>query len=208
MGKRIVKTQRTYTGKEIPFATLFPLSPGKCRRCGEPLPPGRRSWCSDNCRNLATFEIEIKRGRSSTIRKALFKRDAGICAGCACDTERRYRALRAAYWSLCSYYSGNHPGIARLSVTALIVEFVAPDFPGTFSHIWEADHIKAVVNGGQHDLSNLQTLCIPCHRLKTHADRQIAKYARSFLQELEREAKLLLYSTRSNMMICSNSPVS
>lgn len=35
-------------------------------------------------------------------------------------------------------------------------------------HTWEADHILPVVEGGgECDLSNLRTLCLPCHRAET-----------------------------------------
>lgn len=32
------------------------------------------------------------------------------------------------------------------------------------------DHVKALVNGGENRESNLQLLCVPCHKLKTTAD--------------------------------------
>ena len=32
---------------------------------------------------------------------------------------------------------------------------------------WEADHIVAVVEGGDSSLDNMRTLCIPCHRTVT-----------------------------------------
>ena len=32
------------------------------------------------------------------------------------------------------------------------------------------DHIVALVNGGENRESNLQILCVPCHRLKTQVD--------------------------------------
>jgi 5-methylcytosine-specific restriction enzyme A len=32
---------------------------------------------------------------------------------------------------------------------------------------WEADHVVPLVDGGGFDLSNLQTLCVECHRRKT-----------------------------------------
>lgn len=34
----------------------------------------------------------------------------------------------------------------------------------------EVDHIVALVNGGTDALSNLQSVCITCHKLKTGAD--------------------------------------
>ena len=41
---------------------------------------------------------------------------------------------------------------------------------------WEADHKVAVAEGGgESDLSNFQTLCIPCHAKKTKAQQERAK---------------------------------
>lgn len=35
---------------------------------------------------------------------------------------------------------------------------------------WQADHITALINGGENRETNLQTLCLPCHSLKTKKD--------------------------------------
>lgn len=40
------------------------------------------------------------------------------------------------------------------------------DWPDGF----EADHIQALVNGGEDKETNLQVLCIPCHEAKTAQD--------------------------------------
>jgi 5-methylcytosine-specific restriction protein A len=32
------------------------------------------------------------------------------------------------------------------------------------------DHRQALINGGSHRESNLQLLCVPCHKVKTRAD--------------------------------------
>lgn len=32
---------------------------------------------------------------------------------------------------------------------------------------WEADHILPLVEGGTHDLSNIRTVCVPCHTTLT-----------------------------------------
>lgn len=38
---------------------------------------------------------------------------------------------------------------------------------------WEADHIVAVIEGGGAcGLENFQTLCVPCHKLKTKEGRR------------------------------------
>lgn len=43
---------------------------------------------------------------------------------------------------------------------------------------WDCDHIRALVNGGQHREYNLRPLCkVPCHANKTRAD--VAEKARS-----------------------------
>jgi len=40
----------------------------------------------------------------------------------------------------------------------------------------EVDHILPIAKGGQTELDNLHTLCVPCHRLKTR--RQVSRRAR------------------------------
>lgn len=35
---------------------------------------------------------------------------------------------------------------------------------------WDADHVVALVNGGEHAEGNLQVACVACHRGKTAAD--------------------------------------
>lgn len=34
---------------------------------------------------------------------------------------------------------------------------------------WQADHIVPLVEGGTHDMENLRTLCVPCHKVETAA---------------------------------------
>jgi 5-methylcytosine-specific restriction endonuclease McrA len=39
---------------------------------------------------------------------------------------------------------------------------------------WELDHKNPLIDGGTHELSNLQTLCVPCHHKKSareHSER-------------------------------------
>ncbi len=83
------------------------------------------------------------------LRDRVFARDRGVCALCGTDTVQAFRALRRSrggrrtealeLWGLRSVQ-------ARRS-------------------LWDADHILPVAEGGgQCDLGNLRTLCLPCHR--------------------------------------------
>ena len=41
---------------------------------------------------------------------------------------------------------------------------------------WEADHVVAVAEGGgESDLNNFQTLCVPCHAKKTGKQKERSK---------------------------------
>ena len=45
-------------------------------------------------------------------------------------------------------------------------------FDQGFDHVfavdmWQADHIVPRIKGGTHDLDNLRTLCVPCHKAET-----------------------------------------
>jgi 5-methylcytosine-specific restriction endonuclease McrA len=44
---------------------------------------------------------------------------------------------------------------------------------------WEADHIVPVVEGGDSNLENVRTLCIPCHRKVTAALRDRRQFERN-----------------------------
>jgi 5-methylcytosine-specific restriction protein A len=45
------------------------------------------------------------------------------------------------------------------------------------------DHIIALVNGGSHRESNLQLLCVPCHKVKTRAD--VAEKSNTYRKRLK-----------------------
>ena len=45
------------------------------------------------------------------------------------------------------------------------------------------DHITALINGGKHAESNLQLLCVPCHKIKTGAD--VAEKSRVYRKRLK-----------------------
>lgn len=133
-----------------------------CRWDQKPVAPGRRAYCSRPCQ----IEVDI-RCSASSLREHVGKRDKGVCARCGMDTKRLRRILKIA--ERC---------FTEINVEArIVIEYAL--WPRTIEpylrrigfslrgHLWEADHIVEVVNGGDSGLSNMQTLCLVCHREKT-----------------------------------------
>lgn len=170
---------------------------GKCRGCGEPVPKGRQTWCSAHC-----FEIHDPR----TARMLVKQRDKEVCSFCGVDTKKLKRRFPPHFQG--PYVNKFHPrfrpqGIhgpfdsARYERAVLIRQkhskrwFQAAEkrrskmredgWPRCNSrHWWEADHIIPHSEGGTHELSNMRTLCIPCHKARTkawHKSRKAIKKA-------------------------------
>ncbi|MBW2274640.1 MAG: HNH endonuclease [Deltaproteobacteria bacterium] len=51
--------------------------------------------------------------------------------------------------------------------------------------LWELDHIVPLIDGGSHDLENLQTLCTPCHVKKTSEEARLRSARAKELAALE-----------------------
>jgi 5-methylcytosine-specific restriction protein A len=114
-----------------------------CRRCQTEVPKGRRSFCSDGC----VHEWKL-RTQPDYLRTHVFTRDRGRCAGCGLDTEDISRRLRS---------------LPRSEGLRLLTRLGMPDC--LKRTLWEAHHVKAVVEGGGAcGLDNLRTLCVSCHR--------------------------------------------
>jgi len=121
---------------------------GTCRWCGEPIlyGPGPKEGTVDRRRRwhpacVAAYNASDPR----EVRRRLRRRDRGRCAACGLDTVALRRELRGR-------------GMTR----ALRKRGFVPR-----RSLWEVDHVVPLVDGGSHDLDNLQTLCTPCHRAKT-----------------------------------------
>lgn len=127
-----------------------------CRWCKGAVMPPRRSWCSDEC----VHEFLIRSGAES-LRRAVYKRDKGICKQCGGDTDKILRVT------------------SRTDNNDIWQVFRSMGFNrDRFQSLWEADHILEVSAGGETSLENIQTLCVPCHKAKTkqmHADRKFAR---------------------------------
>jgi 5-methylcytosine-specific restriction protein A len=141
---------RTLSGGRAKRHTL-PRGPNNlplCRWCDlEILAKRRRTFCSDYC--VHQWRLRTDPGY---LRDQVFARDRGICAACQADTLAIYNALKRAR------------GAARLAGLSLYgMKSIAAR-----RSLWDADHIRPVAEGGgQCDLDNLRTLCLPCHREAT-----------------------------------------
>ena len=119
---------------------------GSCRKCGVEVPKGRFTFCSDAC----VHEWKL-RTDSAYLREQVFQRDHGVCAQCGVDTEALRKDKRKLDY------------VARRQFEK--------DW-GRRRHLWDADHIVPVVEGGgECDLSNMRTLCLKCHQEATAALR-------------------------------------
>ena len=124
-----------------------------CRWCKGAVSGRRRTFCSDAC-------VHEWRLRSSTsyLRECVFDRDHGICALCGVDTHKqRRRVMRLSF--------GPRMKELRALIDAGVIHRRRKSW-------WEADHILPVVEGGDSNLDNLRTLCIPCHRGVTRELRE------------------------------------
>lgn len=145
-----------------------------CRWCGKVCPGRRRAWCSDEC-----FNEYWVLANPAFARRKTYERDHGVCATCGLDTEIVDEVL--GYLQGCTVNGRDGKGYRiapnwygsderRLwfrewrewffDATGIAV--------GSHGHLWEADHILPVSEGGGScGLENIQTLCIGCHREDT-----------------------------------------
>jgi 5-methylcytosine-specific restriction endonuclease McrA len=115
---------------------------GDCRWCGAAVPKGRFTFCSEAC----VHEWKL-RTDPAYLRGQVFARDAGVCAACGLDTEALRRDKRKLDWAARKQFEKDW---------------------GRRRHLWDADHIVPVVEGGgECDLANMRTLCLKCHRAVT-----------------------------------------
>lgn len=116
-----------------------------CRWCKGAIGGRRRTFCSDAC--VHQWRL---RSSASYLRECVFARDRGVCALCDIDTVAQRRLVMRL------------PFARRMrALRGLIEQGTVTRFRKTW---WEADHIVPVVEGGDSNLENLRTLCIPCHR--------------------------------------------
>lgn len=123
-----------------------------CRWCQlEILASRRRTFCSDFC--VHQWRLRSDPGY---LRDQVLARDKGRCAICSTDTLLAFQQLQRSR------------GESRTELLAL---WGLRSVRARRS-LWDADHILPVAEGGgECDLDNLRTLCLPCHREVTAALR-------------------------------------
>jgi 5-methylcytosine-specific restriction protein A len=140
-------------------------------------PDIRRTFCSNECGEMAAVASS-----SSYARFRVFDRDSGVCARCGMDTEYIKMTLNPLLKEAADTWREPWRGEALREIVAHELEAlgfsprVASGAAGhrwagaLNTHLWEADHIVPVVEGGGGcGLENLRTLCRACHHKETKA---------------------------------------
>ena len=136
------------TAHRRPLIRFTDAPRGTCRWCGEPIvhgagarrgqPDARRRW------HPACVDV-YNQSDPREARRRVRKRDRGFCARCGLDTYALRRQHRGR---------GSTRRVRELGFKPR-------------KSFWELDHVVPLIDGGTHELSNLQTLCVPCHRAKS-----------------------------------------
>lgn len=145
------------TNRRTKYVRKLPKGPSgrfMCRAgCSKEVKPPRRTFCSEEC--VHNYRL---RSDTSYLRHCTFERDAGVCCKCQTDTVIKKQECRKEY-----LFAKDKAKVQEL--------WISKGWPKSLSiSWWNADHIVEVCNGGgECDLSNIQTLCVPCHKAKTKA---------------------------------------
>jgi 5-methylcytosine-specific restriction endonuclease McrA len=127
----------------------FPDVPrGTCRWCGSPIlrESGAKQGDRDCRRRWHPACVDAyNESDPREARRRARKRDRGVCRACGLDTNRLRRSARG------------RGRAAKLRALGFVPR----------RSLWELDHVVPLIDGGGHELSNLQTLCVPCHRAKS-----------------------------------------
>jgi 5-methylcytosine-specific restriction endonuclease McrA len=172
---------------EIPFSDA---PRGTCRWCGEQIDyeRGPRRGTIDRRRRWHPACVDAYNASDPReARRLVRRRDRGICADCGLDTYALGRRHRG-----------------RGSTRKLRALGFKPR-----KSLWELDHIVPLIDGGGHDLTNLQTLCTPCHKRKTAVEARARRDARRQSESealLESAEQLLVRSERLVALLGERSP--
>ena len=133
----------------------------RCRHCSTEVTPPRRTFCSGRC----VVEHKI-RTNNSYAKRQLYLRDRGICRLCGLDT----KVVAEELWEIRIRQDGAERAVRKAHGIPQNRKLRKRSLGGG---LWDMDHVVAVRDGGGGcGLEGLQTLCIPCHRLRTAAQRR------------------------------------
>jgi hypothetical protein len=178
------------------MALHLPQKRGKCRWCGKPTvertghTKALRWWHAD-CEAIVHAI-----SRAEIMRDLVFARDKGICAVCGEDWSEHFRLVPeyvpkwrsgaeqdehatrgpdgkrfvVQHWTA-EYQGtpptlaglvGRYPWVSLIAISLWHVEHVVP--------LWKVEHLPAVDRIRYFMLSNLQTVCEPCHKHKSRKE--------------------------------------
>lgn len=110
---------------------------------------------------MSAAALSVRTLRGSSLRAAVFARDAGVCALCGADTEVVRKALD-------DLRRASHGSMAKTQWYRRVRRELGVPSDG---NLWDADHRIPVSEGGASTLDNLRTLCrLPaggCHGRET-----------------------------------------
>lgn len=153
-----------------------PTGRALCRRCSQEVPRGRQTFCGPAC----VHEHKI-RANPGYVRRCVEARDQGVCRLCGVAAQQWRDAYEAR---IAAIRRAEHRWLWR-PLPRRIVDRAVRRFAAIreaahhrlaalgihrTGHLWEADHIVPVVEGGgECGLDGYRTLCRACHRRETAA---------------------------------------
>lgn len=159
--------------------------------CGKALRGRQRRWCGDK----KCFQLyALRKGDSAALRAYVWERDGGKCSRCGLDiktllelrgillwpdghfpyNEKMASMMPRRRWNvlICDGWSEKE---WRNLLRRIGVKF------GYLGHLWEADHIVPLSEGGEHHEANMRILCLKCHKDSTRKLlKRLARSRRSF----------------------------
>lgn len=135
---------------------------GRCAWCDKRLKGARRKWCSDQCVQSMAFRCFPQQPDVKMHR--LIHKQGFACAGCGESFEQEIRAKilhEFNYWN-----KHKKPGSKPELVSYFRLGYGTGDR-------WQTDHIIPIFKGGKGICpTNIQVLCVPCHKSKTIEERR------------------------------------
>jgi 5-methylcytosine-specific restriction enzyme A len=150
---RISRKTGWVEAKELPQG---PNGRALCRNCSVEVPKGRWSFCSEGC-----VDDWASRYSPTLMRQRVFRRDGGVCALCGIDTTKLGMILKAE-WHRIKRARTEQERRERAEFRQRCRWFFRR------RTYWDADHIVPVAEGGgECTMTNIRTLCVPCHQRVT-----------------------------------------